>query len=138
MYIILYRVINCDQTLYVFSPHSVLDICIDFVPPSYEEFMKSIQKQSKGLPFPRTKYDELISNVQVSLIGDRAEVLAIEAKKQKMSPEEFDISKLKRIADKLGKAFWVDDEKTIHPMCDRIRMILEKSGKNKKSRKKRT
>ncbi|MGI4816421.1 MAG: hypothetical protein ACRYE7_00275 [Janthinobacterium lividum] len=100
--------------------------------------MKSIQKQSKGLPFPRTKYDELISNVQVSLIGDRAEVLAIEAKKQKMSPEEFDISKLKRIADKLGKAFWVDDEKTIHPMCDRIRMILEKSGKNKKSRKKRT
>lgn len=111
------------------DPGQVLkNINIDFIPPSYADFTKS-QNDSGGLPFPRVKYDELISKIQFSLIDDRAKVIAQQTKTENYSPKDFGAVQLKNIAKTLGKMFWLKDKKIEHLMIQKVKSIMKTHGK---------
>uniref|UniRef100_A0A2S2P873 Uncharacterized protein n=1 Tax=Schizaphis graminum TaxID=13262 RepID=A0A2S2P873_SCHGA len=106
------------------DPNQVLDISIDFIPPSYTDFTKLVKKNSKGLQYPKVKYDELVSQIQFSLIDDRAEVLALQAKRDNYSATDFGVRQLTSVAQTLGKMFWLNDKKTEHLIIERVKSII--------------
>jgi hypothetical protein len=106
------------------DPSQVLDSNIDFIPPSYTDFTKLVQKNSKGLQYPKVKYDELVSKIQLSLIDDRAEVLAEQATIDNYSATDFGVQQLSSVAIKLGKTFWLDNNKTEHLMIEKVKSII--------------
>lgn len=107
------------------DPSQVLDISIDFIPPSYTDFTKLLKNNSKGLQCPRVKYDELVSQIQFSLIDDRAEVIARHAKIDNYSATDFGVRQLTSIAQTLGKMFWVNDKKTENLIIEKVKSIME-------------
>lgn len=73
----------------------------------------------------------------MSLIGDRAEVLARVAKKQYISATDFGAVQLKQIASNLSKTFWTDDKKSLLIMSERVQKILENFSKQVQSWKRK-
>jgi len=61
----------------------------------------------------------------MSLIGDRVEVLAREAKKQYISAKDFVVIELKQIASNLSKTFWTDAPNSLLIISERVQKILK-------------